>query len=120
MGRRRTPSPTILRRQASPTGSRSQICEHELIAHDRLAYNNWNFKIEYRPGIDEGVKLAFFATRIDASRQGCEQFFVKLSSEEFGIELVGINTGQLCPHARSNHRACQFMSRLFPQGKYWL
>jgi hypothetical protein len=34
--------------------------------------------------------------------------------------LVGINTGQLCPHARSNHRARQFMSGLAPQGEYRL
>ena len=35
-------------------GHTNQICEYKLIAHDRLANDYGNLKIEHRAGIDEG------------------------------------------------------------------
>jgi len=101
-------------------GNTSQICEYELIAPDSLANDYGNLKIEHWAAINEGVKLSFFATRIDAGRQGGDEVPIKLPSDEFGIELVGVNTGQLCAQAGSNHAACQFMGGLAPQGEYGL
>jgi Putative transposase len=69
-------------------GNTNQICEYELIAHDSLSSDYGNLKIEHWAVIDEGVKLSFFATRIDAGRQGGEEVPIKLASDEFGIELV--------------------------------
>jgi PRTRC genetic system protein C len=52
----------IGRRKASRHGSRTQIREHKLIAHDLLANDDRNLNIEHRARIDEGVKLAILAT----------------------------------------------------------
>src|SRR5437868_8847962 len=115
-----TASSERLGRKADALGNSGQIGENELIARDSLANYEPNFKIEHWTGINEGVKLAFFAARIDAGRQGGEELLVELPSDEFCIELLGINAGQLRPQARSNHRACQSMSRLAPQREYRL
>jgi hypothetical protein len=105
---------------AGVAGNTSQICEYELIAYDSFANDYGNFTIEHWAAIDEEVKLSFFATRIDAGRQGGEEVPIKLASDAFGVELVGVNTGQLCAQAGSNHAACQFMGGLAPQGEYGL